>query len=164
MSFHALSILQSLILISAANSAPVVCKRVLGTRFSFPIDAGLVLRDGHPLLGRSKTWQGVAAAILFASCAAVVIGLPAQAGVVVAACAMAGDCLSSFVKRRLGLESSGMSLGLDQIPESLLPAIACSAYLPLDPIDVVAIVLVFFAGALTLSRLFFAVGLRDRPY
>ncbi len=79
-------------------------------------------------------------------------------------CAMAGDCLSSFVKRRFGLEPSSMSLRLDQVPESLFPAIACSAYLPLGPIDVLAIVLVFSVGELAMSRLFFAVGLRDRPY
>ena len=57
-----------------------------------------------------------------------------------------------------------MTLGLDQVPESLFPAIACSAYLPLGPIDIVVIVLMFFVGELAMSRLLFAVGLRDRPY
>jgi CDP-2,3-bis-(O-geranylgeranyl)-sn-glycerol synthase len=133
-------------------------------RFACPIDGGLVLRDGHPLLGRSKTWRGLAAAILLASCAAVLIGLPWLAGALAAASAMAGDCVSSFIKRRLGLEPSSMTLGLDQIPESLLPAIACSVYLPLGSVDVIAIVLVFSVGELALSRIFFAVGLRDRPY
>ena len=52
----------------------------------------------------------------------------------------------------------------DQVPESLFPAVACSAYLPLGPVDVLAIVLVFSVGELAMSRLFFAVGLRDRPY
>jgi len=94
----------------------------------------------------------------------VLINLPWQAGALAAASAMAGDCLSSFVKRRLGLEPSSMTLGLDQVPESLLPAVACSVYLPLGAIDVVAIVVVFFVGQLALSRLFFAIGLRDRPY
>ena len=61
-------------------------------------------------------------------------------------------------------EPSSMTLGLDQVPESLFPSIACSAYLPLGPIDVLAIVLVFSVGELAMSRLFFAVGLRDRPY
>ena len=77
---------------------------------------------------------------------------------------MAGDCLSSFVKRRFGLEPSSMTLGLDQVPKSLFPAIVCSAYLPLSPVDVLAIVLAFSVGELAMSRLFFAVGLRDRPY
>jgi len=68
MSIHALAILQSLILVSTANTAPVALARLLGARFARPIDGGLVLRDGHPLLGRSKTWRGLAAAILLAAC------------------------------------------------------------------------------------------------
>jgi hypothetical protein len=123
-----------------------------------------VLWDGHPFLGRSKTWRGFAAAIVFSVCAAVLIGLPWRAGAVAAACAMAGDCVSSFIKRRFGLEPSSMMLGLDQVPESLFPAVACSAYLPLGPLDIALIVLVFSVGELVMSRLFFAVGLRDRPY
>ena len=130
---HILAILRSLILISAANGAPVLFARLLGTRFARPIDGGIVLRDGHPLLGRSKTWRGLAAAVVLAACAAVLIDLPWQAGALAGASAMAGDCLSSFVKRRLALEASSMSLGLDQVPESLFPAVACSAYLPLGP-------------------------------
>ena len=164
MSAHALAILQGLILISAANGAPVLFARLLGARFAHPIDGGIVLRDGHPLLGRSKTWRGLAAAVLLAACAAVLMGLPWQLGALAAASAMAGDCLSSFIKRRFGLEPSSMTLGLDQVPESLFPAVACSAYLPLGPLDVALIVLVFSVGELATSRLFFAIGLRDRPY
>jgi CDP-diglyceride synthetase len=164
MSAHALAILQTLILICAANGAPVLFARLLGARFAHPIDGGIVLRDGHPLLGHSKTWRGLGAAAIFGACAAVLVSLPWRLGALVAACAMAGDCLSSFIKRRFGLEPSSMTLGLDQVPESLFPAVACSAYLPLGPLDVALIVLVFFVGELATSRLFFAVGLRDRPY
>ena len=91
MSAHPLAILQSLILISAANGAPVLLARLLGARFAHPIDGGIVLRDGHPLLGRSKTWRGLAAAILLAACVAVLIGLPWRLGALAAASAMAGD-------------------------------------------------------------------------
>jgi hypothetical protein len=164
MSAHALAILQGLILISAANGAPVLFARLLGARFAHPIDGGIVLRDGHPLLGRSKTWRGLAAAVLLAACAAVLMSLPWQLGALAAASAMAGDCLSSFIKRRFGLEPSSMTLGLDQVPESLFPAVACSGYLPLGPLDVALIVLVFSVGELATSRLLFAIGLRDRPY
>ena len=164
MSAHALAILQSLILISAANGAPVLFARLLGARFAHPIDGGIVWRDNHPLLGRSKTWRGLAAAVLLAACAAVLMSLPWQLGALAATSAMAGDCLSSFVKRRFRFEPSSMTLGLDQVPELLFPAVACSAYLPLGPLYVALIVLVFFVGELATSRLFFAVGLRDRPY
>jgi hypothetical protein len=85
----------------------------IGSAFCHPIDGRIVLRDGHPLLGRSKTWHGVAAAFLLAACAAVLMSLPWQLGALAAASAMAGDCLSSFVKRRFGLEPSSMTLGLD---------------------------------------------------
>ena len=161
---HAVVVLQSLILIAVANGGPVLFARLLGTRFAARIDGGFMLRDGHPILGRSKTWRGLAAAIVLATCAAVVVGLPWLAGVLIGASAMAGDCLSSFVKRRLALEASSMSLGLDQIPESLFPAVVSSLYLPLGPGDVIAIVLVFSVGVLAMSGLFYAVGLRDRPY
>ena len=164
MSAQSLAILQSLVLVGAANGAPVLLARLLGTRFASPIDGGIVLWDGHPFLGRSKTWRGLAAAIVLSVCAAVLIGLPWLAGTVTAACAMAGDCLSSFVKRRLGFEPSGMTLGLDRVPESLFPAVASSAYLPLGPIDIIVVVSLFFLGALAISRIFFAVGFRDQPY
>jgi CDP-diglyceride synthetase len=164
MSAHSLAILQSLVLVGAANGAPVLLARLLGTLFASPIDGGIVLWDGHPLLGRSKTWRGLAAAALLAACAAVVMSLAWQLGALAAASAMVGDCVSSFVKRRFGLEPSSMMLGLDQVPESLFPAIACSAYLPLGPFDIALVVLVFSVGELAMSRLFFAVGLRDRPY
>src|ERR1700756_2042826 len=96
---HALAILRSLILIGAANGAPVLFARLLGTRFARPIDGGIVLRDGYPLFGRSKTWRGLVASCILASFAAVLIDLPWQAGALTGASAMAGDCLSSFVKR-----------------------------------------------------------------
>jgi hypothetical protein len=161
---QALAILQCLVLVGAANGAPVLLARLLGPRFARPIDGGIVLWDGHPLLGHSKTWRGVAAAVLLAACAAVLMSLTWQLGALAAASAMAGDCLSSFIKRRFALEPSSMTVGLDQVPESLFPAVACSAYLPLGHLNVALIVLVFFVGELATSRLFFAVGLRDRPY
>lgn len=164
MSAHALAIIQSLILIGAANAAPVLAAWALRGRPARPVDAGLVLRDGHPLLGRSKTWRGVVSAIVLAICVAFLIGLPWGLGALAAASAMAGDGLSSFFKRRFGLEPSSMTLGVDHIPESLFPALACAAYLPLRPVDIFAIVLVSCVVGLAASRLFFAVGLKDRPY
>jgi hypothetical protein len=161
---HAVVVLRSLILIVVANGGPVLFARMLGRRFADPIDGEVLMQDGHPILGRSKTWRGLAAAIVLAACVAVLIGLPWQAGALIGASAMAGDCLSSFVKRRLALEPSSMALGLDQVPESVLPAVASGVFLPLAFGDIVAIVLVFSLGELAISRLLYAVGLRDRPY
>jgi len=164
MALHATAILQSLLLIVVANGAPVLFKRLLGARLAYPIDGGLIASDGRPLLGRSKTWRGLVGAVLLAACAAAIIRLPWQLGALAGASAMAGDSASSFAKRRFGLAPSSMALGLDQVPESLLPTLVCGIYLSLDLIDVVAIVLAFFVGELALSRLLFALRLRDRPY
>jgi CDP-2,3-bis-(O-geranylgeranyl)-sn-glycerol synthase len=71
---------------------------------------------------------------------------------------------SSFVKRRLGLPASSMALGLDQIPESLLPAISMRTYAQLSTIDILLVILIFFVGELALSRVFFRLGLREQPY
>lgn len=164
MSLHFLPVLQTLLVIGGANSAPLMLKRVLGDRFAHPIDGGMILSDSRPLLGSSKTWRGLAGAVLLATVAAVVVGLPWRVGALAGASAMAGDCLSSFIKRRMGLRPSQMALGIDQVPESLAPAMACGLYLPLTPLDVGLVVVVFFIGELALSRLLFAFGLRDRPY
>jgi hypothetical protein len=43
----------------------------------------------------------------------------------VAFMAMLGDLFSGFVKRRLGMGPSDKALGLDYVPESLLPLLAC---------------------------------------
>jgi CDP-diglyceride synthetase len=164
MTFEFLAAAKCLVLISAANSAPVVAKRFLGPRFDRPIDGGIILSDGNALLGKSKTWRGLAAAVFLSSLVAPILGLPWHAGALTALAAMAGDCLSSFVKRRLGLVSSSRALGLDQIPESLISAWVCSFYLPMGIADIALVVALFFAGEVVLSRLFFFLGLRDRPY
>jgi CDP-2,3-bis-(O-geranylgeranyl)-sn-glycerol synthase len=77
---------------------------------------------------------------------------------------MAGDLLSSFVKRRLHLASSSMAIGLDHIPESLFPLLASRLLLPTSLVDVVAGVTIFVAVALILSPLLYKLNLRDQPH
>ena len=77
---------------------------------------------------------------------------------------MAGDLLSSFIKRRLNRPPSSRATGLDHIPESLLPLLACQHALMLTVADIGIVVGAFFAGAVVLSRLLYRLGLRDEPY
>jgi hypothetical protein len=77
---------------------------------------------------------------------------------------MSGDLLSSFIKRRLELPPSSQALGLDQIPESFLPLLACSFILPLAVTDILIGTVLFIVGELLLSRLLFKLRVRDRPY
>jgi hypothetical protein len=85
-------------------------------------------------------------------------------GLLVGSFAMAGDLVSSFCKRRLGLPSSGRASGPDPIPESPLPLLACRDLLALRSADILVCVVMFVIGEVVLSRLLYAFRLRDRPY
>ena len=157
-------ILQLLILLVVANGIAVVAKRVLGDAFAYPLDGGARFLDGRPLFGPAKTVRGIALALVATPMVSALMGLGFEVGVVVAAGAMAGDLFSSFVKRRLGLPSSSMAIGLDQVPESLVPLVACRLLLPLTVLEIVAGVVIFFVGELVLSRILYKLKLRDRPF
>lgn len=159
-----LHILQLLVLITLANGAPIVAKKIFGPRFSFPLDAGTVFFDGRPLFGPSKTIRGILISVLITTASAPLIGLDLTIGAIVAGAAMAGDLFSSFVKRRLNFPPSSQALGLDQVPESLFPMLACRDALSLTIADIALGVGIFFIGALILSRFLFRARLRDEPY
>lgn len=92
----------------------------LGASWKVPIDRGRTI-GGKRIFGDSKTWRGVAIAVigsivavtlqkhLLAGCAAAVAVVdyacvsPAVFGTVMGAAAMAGELPNSFVKRRLGI-------------------------------------------------------------
>jgi CDP-diglyceride synthetase len=161
---HPLLILQLMALLTLANGAPVVAKTIFGRHLGYPLDAGIVFFDGKPLLGTSKTIRGLLICIGVTTASAPLVGLDIKIGVIVGAAAMAGDLFSSFIKRRLNLRPSSQALGLDQVPESLFPLLACRAALSLTVADIALGVGIFFIGELLLSRLLFRVHLRDRPY
>ncbi|GLI94753.1 CDP-archaeol synthase [Methylocystis echinoides] len=158
------AVVQVLLLVAVANGAPILATRLLGSRFSCPVDGGALWPDGRPLLGRSKTLRGLLASIVATAVAARLLGLTAASGVIIAALAMLGDLFSSFVKRRSARAPSAQALGLDQIPESLLPALYAVFELSLSAGDVAAVVALFFVGELFLSRVLYALGLREQPY
>jgi CDP-2,3-bis-(O-geranylgeranyl)-sn-glycerol synthase len=156
--------IQLVALIMLANGAPIIAKRLLGERWSRPLDGGLVLGDGQPLLGHSKTIRGVVAAVIAGTIGAYLLGLGALAGLWIGATAMAGDLFSSFLKRRLGMPPSSRATGLDQIPESLLPALAVRHALALHWLEIAAIVSMFMIGEMLISRVLYKLRIRDRPY
>jgi len=161
---HPLPILQLLILLMLANGAPVVARKILGERLSYPLDGGVEFLDGRPLFGRSKTIRGVVLAVLVTAAGASLIGLEWEIGVLVGGLAMAGDLVSSFLKRRLDLPPSSRARGLDQVPEALFPLLACRNLLSLTMADIGTGVALFFIGDVVLSRILYTFRLRERPY
>lgn len=156
--------LKLLVLLAIANGVPVLVKDVLGSRLSFPFDGGTRFLDRRPLFGPSKTLRGIVLSLLATTLGAIVLRMEWKIGLMIAGLAMAGDLFSSFLKRRMGLAPSSMTIGLDQVPESLFPLLACVPLLALSLADVAAVTACFFVAELLLSRLLYKVHLRDRPY
>ena len=107
--------------------------------------------------------RGVVLSILVTSACAPIVGLEWKIGAVVGSAAMAGDLFSSFLKRRR-LPASSRTTGLDQIPESLFPLVACRPMLALTVADIAVCVAVFFIGELVLSRLLYKLRVRNQPF
>jgi CDP-archaeol synthase len=156
--------LRLLALVALANTAPLFAKRWMGKFCSAPLDAGMRFIDGRPVLGPSKTVRGLVSAIVASMLGAVVLALPLKVGALMGGCAMLGDMVSSFIKRRLNAPPSSRATGLDQIPEALLPLLAVQSMLGLTWVHIVAITAAFFAFEFPLALLFHRLGWRDQPY
>lgn len=144
-----------LLLLITANSTPVLMRRLLGHRCKQAIDGGHCLADGRPVFGPSKTWTGLIAGIVLTGAVAALLGFSFAMGLATGAAAMAGDLLSSFLKRRLGLASSRPAPGLDQLPESLFPALLAAAPLGLDGRDILFAVTLFLILDLASAHLLY---------
>lgn len=157
--------LQLLLLLLVANGAPIIVRNLLGEHFTTPVDLGTVLkRDQRRVFGPTKTIRGILAALLITPVFAHLIGIGWFVGLFMALYAMLGDLLSSFIKRRTNIESSGMALGLDQIPESLLPLLVVMSHVEINLLEVILLVAAFVVIELNLSRVLFHLHIRKRPY
>jgi CDP-2,3-bis-(O-geranylgeranyl)-sn-glycerol synthase len=153
-----------LLLTTVANGAPAIVRNFFGRRFVFPLDGGLRLKDGQPLFGSSKTLRGLAASVVATAALAALLGFPWDLGALISVCAMVGDAISSFIKRRLRMPPKGHAPVLDQVPESLLPLLAVQPALDLSWLSIGVVVSAFVAVHLILSPLLFRLHIRDRPY
>ena len=156
--------LELLLLVITANGTPILLDDLLGRRWAWPLDAGLRFADGRRLVGSSDTLRGLIGALAVTTAVAVLLGLPATTGLMIGFFAMVGDVLSSFIKRRMALESGDKAIGLDQVPESLLPLLAVKGRHELGWWDLVLLVLAFTLFSLVASRLLYLLKLRKRPH
>mgnify|MGYP001823211097 FL=1 len=126
-------LIRMVILLLLANGAPVLAAYVFGDRLSMPIDGGRSLPDGRPVFGASKTWRGMFCSVLLSALGGAWLLHSMTLGMLIGLGAMAGDLLSSFIKRRLGKPSGSKLIGLDQVPESLFPGLLVASELGLSP-------------------------------
>ena len=157
-------ILELLLLLVIANGIPIIARKACGGFLAFPVDGHLRLADGQPLFGPAKTIRGVVLAVIVTGGCANLLGLGWRIGLVVGITAMLGDLVASFIKRRLKKPPSSRAFGLDQVLESLFPALACTHLLSLSALDVVIVVASFTVIELLLSRLLYRWHIRAEPY
>jgi CDP-2,3-bis-(O-geranylgeranyl)-sn-glycerol synthase len=153
-----------LLLLTAANGTPVVAQNLFGATLAHPVDGGAKLSDGQPLFGVSKTLRGIVLSLLATTIVGLAVGIGWQVAALVSTSAMAGDLMSSFIKRRMRLPPSSQATGLDQVPESLIPALVAAIFLDISMIDILLVVACFFGGALGISRVLYHFKLRNRPF
>jgi hypothetical protein len=155
---------QTVLLLLAANGAPVLARHWQKDRFNLPVDMGLKLGDGRALFGSSKTWRGIIASVILTSLVAMVLGMSALVGAVFSLTAMSGDLLASFIKRRQGHAESSRVRCIDTIPESIMPALVLHEQLGLSVTDILAVAFTFFLLDVFLSPVLYRLHIKNRPY
>lgn len=153
-----------LLMLVASNGGPVLAAWLLQSRCAWPVDLGGQFRDRRPIFGPTKTWRGVIAALASAWALAVLLGYGGGFGVVFGLLVVVGDLFSSFIKRRMGVASSGRCMGLDQLPESLFPSVYAVAVLQLAWWWALLLSLAFMLVDVLVSKPLFLLKIRKRPY
>ena len=141
------------LLLVIANATPVITSMLLGDRWKQALDRGVLLSDGHPVLGNSKTVRGLLGSIAICALLAPLFDLSQLQGAGFGALAMLGDMLSSFCKRRLGLRSGYSVPLLDQVPETLLPLWVMQPVLGASAVEMAAAITAFCGIDLLFTRL-----------
>jgi CDP-diglyceride synthetase len=156
--------LHILVLLIATNGAPVIVAFLCGSHGALPLDLGRQCADGRPVFGVSKTWRGLASALVTSTVLAWFFGYGLDFGLAFGALVITGDLCSSFIKRRLGLEPSSKCPGLDQLPESLLPSVYAVVSLDMvwwwAPVFAVTFMLI----EILVSKPLYWLHIRNRPY
>jgi hypothetical protein len=143
-----------LLLLAVANGVPVLLSMLFAGRWATPIDGGRLLRDGRPVFGSHKTWRGLLGGAIATGALARLLPIGFMTGAAFGLCALLGDLLSSFIKRRAGYGSERDRPLLDQIPEALLPMLIFYARLRLDLVSLLITLGVFVVLAIGAAKLF----------
>jgi CDP-diglyceride synthetase len=124
-----------LLLVITANTAAWAAARIFDPHWTAPLDLGRTLRDGTRLFGSHKTWRGLIAAAVACGVAAQLLRHGFALGAAFGTLALLGDAASSFVKRRLQIPPGAEVLGLDQVPEAIMPLLALQRPLGLGLVE-----------------------------
>jgi len=153
-----------LLMLLATNGAPILMARIFRSHGAQPLDRGRQLHDGRPVFGASKTWRGLAAALITSCLLSILFGYGIWFGLVFGILVIVGDLISSFIKRRTGLKPSDQCMGLDQLPESFIPSVYAVWHLGAGWWWAVLLALAFMLLEILISKPLFWLNIRKRPY
>lgn len=149
------------------NLLPPLASLLLNDRWQRPLDGGYRLPDGQPLFGPHKTMRGLVAALLGGTIVFPLLGVPWQVAATASLLVVAGDLVSSCIKRRFHQRSGTALLGLDQCFEALFPALYLGSQLALPIWQRLAVAMAFIPiahlGALFWKELLFQPAMHDYP-
>jgi CDP-2,3-bis-(O-geranylgeranyl)-sn-glycerol synthase len=166
-----------------ANSTPVLFGG------GAPIDRGMVLRDGHRLLGSGKTIRGFVAGVLLGTLVGIgqsivaphlhpimeiyvsvtpamqdILYMPLPAAFLLSFGALLGDLVGSFLKRRVDIKSGNPAPVLDQLGFILMALILASPFLHPEAIYVAILVIVTLGIHWLSNAIGYLLGLKDHPW
>ncbi len=153
-----------LLLLGWCNFLPILGRWALKDRFAWPVDLGLKWFDKRPVFGPHKTWRGLTLAVAGTTAASAITPFGPILGAKLAGLSMIGDLIASFIKRRLGLRSGQMALGLDQGMESFLPLFLLRDEIAVEYYEILILVILFAAGELIISPILYKVRIRRNPH
>ena len=116
------------------------------------------------MFGHSKTWRGLLASLTLTPLLSLIIGINPYHGFIIAVFAMSGDLISSFIKRRIDIPSSGKATILDQFPESVLPYLYLYIQNEISFFYFILGNIVFLLTDIFFSKILYLYGIRKRPY
>jgi predicted MPP superfamily phosphohydrolase len=134
------------------NGLPPLVGILVNDRFNQPIDGGRQWLDGKPVFGSHKTIRGLLASLLGGTALFPLLGVAWWCAALAALLAMAGDLLSSFIKRRRTLASGEDVVILDQFFESFFPLFFLSFFVSLSLIQFLTVLICFIFIAYWFSR------------
>jgi CDP-2,3-bis-(O-geranylgeranyl)-sn-glycerol synthase len=150
-----------LLLVIVTNTAAWAAGRLIPTPWRVPVDGGAVLADHERVLGDHKTWGGLIAGAVACGAVTQLLQRTFLLGAAFGILSLAGDCGSSFIKRRLRLRP-GMEVPLlDQLPEALVPLVSLARQLGLHPAQCLIVALEFSLLDFAAGRLRLLRRLRD---
>jgi hypothetical protein len=119
--------------------------------------------DRQPVFGDHKTLRGIIVGLLGGTAGFSLLGVEWYVAGTAALLAMLGDLLSSFIKRRFTLPCGKNVVILDQLFESLLPILYLGTVMQLGIGQIILILVLFIAIALTGSCLWNSFACRPAP-